>query len=108
MSKVLCTRCMLVSMNIDTVHLHVHMCDSMAVRRDIEVLWYTQTVRLASGMLEPSSGSVHVCGLDLALPAQQQQVAALVGICPQHDCLWDCLTGREHVRLYGRIKVRHE
>lgn len=71
-------------------------------------MWCHPSVRLPEGMLEPSSGSVHVCGLDLALPAQQQQVAALVGICPQHDCLWDSLTGREHVRLYGRIKVRTE
>ena len=31
-----------------------------------------------------------------------------MGICPQHDVLWPSLTGREHVRLFGRIKVGRE
>lgn len=26
-----------------------------------------------------------------------------VGMTPQFDCLWEFLTGREHLRLYGRI-----
>eukprot|EP00198_Chlamydomonas_reinhardtii_P012318 XP_001701655.1 predicted protein [Chlamydomonas reinhardtii] len=45
------------------------------------------------GMLEPSGGSVHVCGLELATAPEQ------------HDVLWPSLTGREHVRLFGRIKA---
>ncbi|KAG2422265.1 hypothetical protein HYH02_015468, partial [Chlamydomonas schloesseri] len=62
----------------------------------------TTTLRIMQGMLEPSGGSVHVCGLDLA--AAPEAVARRVGICPQHDVLWPSLTGREHVRLFGRIK----
>ena len=27
-----------------------------------------------------------------------------VGICPQFDCLWDNLTPREHLSLFGRLK----
>ncbi len=57
----------------------------------------------ATGILEPSSGAVHVCGLDLFGSAAS--VALLVGICPQHDVLWPTLTGREHVTLFARIKV---
>lgn len=29
-----------------------------------------------------------------------------MGVCPQFDVLWGELTGLEHLRLYGRIKVR--
>ena len=27
-----------------------------------------------------------------------------VGICPQFDCLWEHLTPKEHLYLFGRIK----
>lgn len=27
-----------------------------------------------------------------------------MGVCPQHDLLWDTLTGREHLLFYGRLK----
>ena len=27
-----------------------------------------------------------------------------MGVCPQDDCLWDDLTGEEHLRFYGRLK----
>ncbi|PNH06224.1 ABC transporter A family member 8 [Tetrabaena socialis] len=63
----------------------------------------TTTLRMMQGIMEPSSGSVYVCGLPLATEAPA--VARLVGICPQHDVLWPTLTGREHARLFGRIKA---
>ena len=28
-----------------------------------------------------------------------------MGVCPQFDILWDQLTGREHMLIYGTIKV---
>ena len=31
-------------------------------------------------------------------------IYALMGVCPQHDLLWDTLTGREHLLFYGRLK----
>ncbi|KXZ54601.1 hypothetical protein GPECTOR_4g666 [Gonium pectorale] len=64
----------------------------------------TTTLRIMQGILEPSSGAVTVCGLDLRTRAPE--VARRVGICPQHDVLWPSMTGREHVRLFGRIKAR--
>ena len=27
-----------------------------------------------------------------------------MGVCPQHDILWDQLTGKEHIELFARIK----
>ena len=31
-------------------------------------------------------------------------VYARMGVCPQHDKLWDVLTAREHLLFYGRLK----
>lgn len=28
----------------------------------------------------------------------------LLQVCPQHDLLWEQLTGREHLLFYGRLK----
>jgi ABC-type multidrug transport system ATPase subunit len=28
----------------------------------------------------------------------------LMGVCPQHDLLWETLTGYEHLLFYGRLK----
>ena len=28
----------------------------------------------------------------------------IMGVCPQHDLLWDRLTSREHLNFYGRLK----
>ena len=27
-----------------------------------------------------------------------------MGVCPQHDLLWEQLTGEEHLLFYGRLK----
>jgi len=31
-------------------------------------------------------------------------IYSLMGVCPQHDLLWETLTGREHLMFYGRLK----
>ena len=31
-------------------------------------------------------------------------VYGLMGVCPQHDLLWEQLTAREHLLFYGRLK----
>ena len=33
-----------------------------------------------------------------------RHVYGIMGVCPQHDLLWEQLTGREHLRFYGRLK----
>lgn len=54
--------------------------------------------------MEPTAGQVLVCGLDMA--SNSTKISDLMGICPQHDVLWGGLTAREHMQLYGRLKVR--
>lgn len=35
---------------------------------------------------------------------EPQKTRRLIGYCPQFDALFECLTGREHVHLYGAVK----
>jgi ABC-type multidrug transport system ATPase subunit len=62
----------------------------------------TTAINMLTGLLEPSAGSAWVAGLDLA--TQRSHIYKLMGVCPQHDLLWEQLSGREHLRFYGRLK----
>ena len=44
-------------------------------------------------------------GEALSAPGGMDRIRARMGVCPQFDILWHELTGTEHVRLYGAIKV---
>eukprot|EP01062_Namystynia_karyoxenos_P055235 TRINITY_DN45_c0_g1_i1.p1 TRINITY_DN45_c0_g1~~TRINITY_DN45_c0_g1_i1.p1 ORF type:complete len:1842 (+),score=630.41 TRINITY_DN45_c0_g1_i1:449-5527(+) len=61
------------------------------------------TIRLLTGQDVPTRGTVSVRGEGL----QRGGLKALrdtVGVCPQHDVLFDGLTAREHVLLVGALK----
>ncbi|KAF8065710.1 ABCA3 [Scenedesmus sp. PABB004] len=60
------------------------------------------SINMLVGLLPPSAGTALVGGHDIT--AAMDAVYALMGVCPQHDLLWDCLTGAEHLRFYGRLK----
>ena len=62
----------------------------------------TTTIRMMEGFLEPSSGAAVVEGL--SIPGDIDSIYSLMGACPQHDLLWEGLTGREHLMFYGRLK----
>eukprot|EP00358_Blepharisma_japonicum_P003627 CAMPEP_0202954238 /NCGR_PEP_ID=MMETSP1395-20130829/50655_1 /ASSEMBLY_ACC=CAM_ASM_000871 /TAXON_ID=5961 /ORGANISM="Blepharisma japonicum, Strain Stock R1072" /LENGTH=103 /DNA_ID=CAMNT_0049669651 /DNA_START=1932 /DNA_END=2243 /DNA_ORIENTATION=- len=32
------------------------------------------------------------------------EIRKVLGVCPQHDILWDELTAKEHLILFGRLK----
>ncbi|KAL4858934.1 ABC transporter A family member 5 [Chlorella vulgaris] len=63
----------------------------------------TTTIRMMEGFMAATSGQALVEGLDIG--TDMDQVYALTGACPQHDLLWDGLTGREHLLFYARIKA---
>lgn len=62
----------------------------------------TTTIRMMEGFLDPSSGAAVVEGL--SIPGDIDSIYSLMGACPQHDLLWEGLTGREHLLFYGRLK----
>ncbi|XP_052624589.1 ABC transporter A family member 7 [Lactuca sativa] len=62
----------------------------------------TSFINMMIGLLKPSSGTAYVRGLDIT--SDMDGIYANMGVCPQHDLLWESLTGREHLLFYGRLK----
>ncbi|KAG9459217.1 hypothetical protein H6P81_003725 [Aristolochia fimbriata] len=62
----------------------------------------TSFINMMTGISAPSSGAAFVCGLDIE--TQMNKVYSSIGVCPQHDLIWETLTGREHLLFYGRLK----
>eukprot|EP00882_Tetradesmus_deserticola_P025625 GHRQ01028162.1.p1 GENE.GHRQ01028162.1~~GHRQ01028162.1.p1 ORF type:complete len:441 (+),score=170.76 GHRQ01028162.1:350-1672(+) len=60
--------------------------------------------RCNTGALPPSGGDIHVMGHSLLAPGGLEIAQAVMGVCPQFDVLWDELSGREHMYIYGCIK----
>lgn len=52
---------------------------------------------MITGFHPATAGTVTVEGK--GVPEQLDEVYALMGNCPQHDLLWDILTGREHLMV---------
>lgn len=62
----------------------------------------TTTISMLSGMLSPSGGHAAMYGQDLA--QDMTSIRRTLGVCPQHDVLFDDLTVEEHLYLYARLK----
>ncbi|CAL5374698.1 unnamed protein product [Camellia sinensis] len=59
----------------------------------------TSFINMMIGLMKPSSGAAYVQGLDIR--TQMDEIYTSMGVCPQHDLLWESLTGREHLYFYG-------
>jgi ABC-2 type transport system ATP-binding protein len=63
----------------------------------------TTTIRLLTGRLRPTSGSIRVAGCDVA--TEQDRLKPLIGVVSEHQNLYERLSGRENLtfsaRLYG-------
>eukprot|EP01043_Picozoa_sp_COSAG02_P054221 COSAG02_NODE_6106_length_3793_cov_2.481244_1_plen_788_part_00 len=62
----------------------------------------TTLMGIMTGLHEPTSGSAMIHGFDV-----QKDMTAIrqaLGVCPQHDILFDDLTVFEHIRLFASIK----
>jgi len=62
----------------------------------------TTSIRLMTGSHKPTSGKVYINGIDCV--ENGAWVRENVGVCPQHDILYDNLTAGEHVELFGGMK----
>ncbi|KAJ4907158.1 ABC transporter A family member 7 [Raphanus sativus] len=62
----------------------------------------TSFINMMTGLVKPTSGSAFVKRLDIC--TDMDRVYTSMGVCPQHDLLWETLTGREHLLFYGRLK----
>ncbi|KXZ51666.1 hypothetical protein GPECTOR_11g119 [Gonium pectorale] len=60
------------------------------------------SINMLTGFLEPTAGTAVIEGYDIN--SRMDQIYRLMGVCPQHDLLWEQLTGEEHLLFYGRLK----
>ncbi len=59
------------------------------------------TIRMLTGLLEPTSGRIEILGIDLA--AQAVEVKRRIGVVPEGLALFDRLTGAEYLNFAGRL-----
>jgi len=59
----------------------------------------TTTLGMLCGLIPASSGRCLVFGSD-----RQEEVQQCLGVCPQHDVLWETLTCEEHLKLFAGFK----
>jgi ABC-2 type transport system ATP-binding protein len=62
----------------------------------------TTLIKVLCGLLEPTSGSAYVAGLDVRKEAAR--IKKLIGVCPQDATAYSFLTGRENVELFGNLE----
>ena len=62
----------------------------------------TTTVHMITGNSNITDGDVYIFGKSVKY--QMDELRAVLGVCPQHDILWDQLTGQEHLELFARLK----
>ncbi|XP_029967304.1 ATP-binding cassette sub-family A member 12 isoform X4 [Salarias fasciatus] len=65
----------------------------------------TTTMSLLTGLFAPSSGTIEVYGRDMQ--ANIDKIRKELGVCMQYDVLFDHMTTKEHLLLYGQIKAPH-
>lgn len=60
------------------------------------------TINCISGVTPLTFGDIFVQGLDVR--SDLDSVQRRLGVCPQHDVLWEFLTPAEHLEFWGRFK----
>eukprot|EP01114_Cavostelium_apophysatum_P013017 TRINITY_DN3066_c0_g1_i2.p1 TRINITY_DN3066_c0_g1~~TRINITY_DN3066_c0_g1_i2.p1 ORF type:complete len:1610 (-),score=443.90 TRINITY_DN3066_c0_g1_i2:33-4862(-) len=62
----------------------------------------TTTISILTGLMNATSGTALVNGFDIT--TNMRQIRNSIGLCPQHDLLFDDLTVKEHLEFYGELK----
>ncbi|GJQ88074.1 hypothetical protein Trydic_g13087 [Trypoxylus dichotomus] len=62
----------------------------------------TTTMSMLTGMMTPTSGTATVNGYDIT--KDMPRIRESLGLCPQHNILFDDLTVAEHLYFYNKLK----
>jgi len=62
----------------------------------------TTTINMLTGMFAPSSGDAILFGNSII--DEMAEIRKNMGVCPQHDVLWDQLSAKEHLELFAGFK----
>jgi ABC-type multidrug transport system ATPase subunit len=57
---------------------------------------------MLTGLIEPTDGHAEVFGIDVF--ENMGEIRKILGVCPQHDVLFDFLTPYDHLRLFAAFK----
>ena len=61
------------------------------------------TIKMLTGLLGPTSGSIRILGEDLGDPKRALEVKRRIGVVPENLALFDNLTAREYLTFIGRM-----
>ena len=61
------------------------------------------TIKMLTGLLQPSSGNMEVLGRNMLDPAASMEVKRSIGVIPENLALFDYLTAMEYLTCVGRI-----
>jgi ABC-2 type transport system ATP-binding protein len=61
------------------------------------------TIKMLTGLLASSTGTMRILGEDVAVPARALAVKQRVGVVPENLCLFENLTAREYLTFIGRM-----
>ncbi|KAI7820422.1 hypothetical protein BC939DRAFT_234263 [Gamsiella multidivaricata] len=66
------------------------------------------TMNMLSGLTKSTGGDATFYGL--SMNNEMTEIRSMMGVCPQHDILFDDLTAEEHIQLYAGLKnvPKHE
>uniref|UniRef100_A0A8C5WYA4 ATP binding cassette subfamily A member 1 n=1 Tax=Laticauda laticaudata TaxID=8630 RepID=A0A8C5WYA4_LATLA len=62
----------------------------------------TTTMSILTGLFPPTSGTAFILGKDIR--SELNTIRKNLGVCPQHNVLFDELTVEEHIWFYARLK----
>uniref|UniRef100_A0A8C0FT42 P-type phospholipid transporter n=1 Tax=Bubo bubo TaxID=30461 RepID=A0A8C0FT42_BUBBB len=62
----------------------------------------TTTMSILTGLFPPTSGTAFILGKDIR--SELSAIRQNLGVCPQHNVLFDLLTVEEHIWFYARLK----
>ncbi len=63
------------------------------------------TIKMLTGLLAPSSGSIRVLGRNMVNPQEALEAKRRMGVIPEDLALFDNLTAREYLTFVGRIHL---
>uniref|UniRef100_A0A8C1VCG3 ABC transporter domain-containing protein n=1 Tax=Cyprinus carpio TaxID=7962 RepID=A0A8C1VCG3_CYPCA len=64
----------------------------------------TTTMSILTGLFAPTSGTAYINGYDIR--SDMDTIRTHLGMCPQHNVLFNDLTVEEHIYFYARLKGR--
>lgn len=62
----------------------------------------TTLINILTGNISPTAGTAKIDYSDII--SDPESIEELIGLCPQHDILWQELTAKEHIELYANLR----